>query len=377
MKALVLGCGEMGEEVIQDLFRFGRFSEIVVGTRTPEKVEQLRKSLNGSGATITGTSVDAGSIEELTTLMHGVDVVVNSVGPNYRYEIPVARAAITAGVNLVDLNDEFETTIQMFELDDQAKSAGVTVVLGLGGSPGINNILVRAAANQLDTVEEIHTAWVMSAADPGGLALCAHLLHSLSWRALTYENGRMVEVRSFVDGRERIEFPPPVGPMDVFHVGHPEPIMLSRSFPGVHTVDDKATFNPPEINGLILRLGALVRQADGPLQVGGQAIEVMDFAAAYLRAQCKKTTGVPREAALHVTVKGLKKGRSKRVYFSSAGLLAAATGIPASIGAIMLAEGKITAKGVAPPEQCIEADDFLYEILTRRNVAKLNGWVED
>jgi saccharopine dehydrogenase (NAD+, L-lysine-forming) len=377
MKALVLGCGEMGEEVIRDLYRYGGFDDIVVGTRSPDKVERLRESLNGHGARVTATCVDAGCIESLTRLMDGVTVVVNCVGPNYRYEIPVARAAIQAGVNLVDLNDEFETTLQMFDLDNEAKLAGITVILGLGGSPGINNILVRAAANQLDEVEEIHTAWVMSAADPGGVALCAHLLHSLSGRALTYENGRMVEVQSFVDGKERIEFPPPVGPLDVYHVGHPEPIMLARSFPGVRTVDDKATFNPPEINELILQLGALVRQMDAPVSMGGQTIEVADFAASYLRARCKRTTGAPREAALLVQVKGEKKGKSKRIFFSSSGLLAPATGIPASIGAIMLSEGKITAKGVVPPEQCVEADDFLYEILTRRNVAKLNGWVED
>jgi saccharopine dehydrogenase (NAD+, L-lysine-forming) len=377
MNALVLGCGEMGQEVVRDLCDYGDFDEILVGSRHPEKTETFLATLTGSPARLLPLRVDAGAPDELVPIMQRADVVVNSTGPNYRYELPVARAAIAAGVNLVDLNDEFEVTLKMFDLDGEARRAGITVVLGLGGSPGINNVLVRAAARQLSSVEEIHTAWVMSGMDPGGPALCAHLLYSLSGRALTVKDGKMVEVRSFLDGKERIDFPSPVGPMDVYHVGHPEPIMLSRSYPMARCVDDKATFNPPEINQLIIHLGDLVRRGDGPLQVGENWVDVMDFAAAFLHDSCKQVTGVPREAALLIQVQGRKNGKAVKVCFSSAGFLAPATGIPASIGAIMLAQGKITATGVLQPELCIDSDDFLYEILTRRNVAKLNGWIDD
>jgi saccharopine dehydrogenase (NAD+, L-lysine-forming) len=367
----------MGREVVRDLFDYGDFDEILVGSRHPEKSEEFLASLNGSPTRLQPLRVDAGAPEELVPVMHRADVVVNSTGPNFRYEISVAQAAIAAGVDLVDLNDEFETTLKMFDLDGEARRAGITVVLGLGGSPGINNVLVRAATRQLSNVEEIHTAWVMSALDPGGPALCAHLIYSLSGMAPTVQDGKMMEVRSFVDGKERVDFPPPVGSMDVYHVGHPEPIMLSRSYPMARCVDDKATFNPPGINQLIIRLGDLVRRGDGPVQVGENPVDVMDFAAAFLRARCRECTDVPRDAALLIQVQGRKNGKTVKVCFSATGPLAPATGIPASIGAIMLAQGKITAKGVLQPELCIDSDDFLYEILTRRNVAKLNGWIDD
>jgi hypothetical protein len=42
----------------------------------------------------------------------------------------------------------------------------------------------------------------------------------------------------------------------------------------------------------------------------------------------------------------------------------------------MLAHEEIREKGVLPPEACINPQDFIYEIVNRRNVAKLNGWVE-
>jgi saccharopine dehydrogenase-like NADP-dependent oxidoreductase len=78
-----------------------------------------------------------------------------------------------------------------------------------------------------------------------------------------------------------------------------------------------------------------------------------------------------------VRLKGRKKGKIKKVFFSSVGRLGPATGIPASIGAIMIAQGKVNLTGAMPPEICIDAHDFIYEVLDRRHLAKLNGWVED
>jgi len=38
---------------------------------------------------------------------------------------------------------------------------------------------------------------------------------------------------------------------------------------------------------------------------------------------------------------------------------------------------QINKKGVSPPENCVDPNQFIYEIVNRRNVAKLNGWIED
>jgi len=184
-------------------------------------------------------------------------------------------------------------------------------------------------------------------------------------------------VQSFRDGQERLAFPDPVGSLDVYHVGHPEPIMLARSFPAAEVIDNKATFNPPSINDEIVRLGKAIREGNGPNRIDDRDMDAMDTAALSLHRMCKDMHGVAKEAALRIHVKGIRKKRTKSIYFSSVGRLAPATGIPASIGAIMLTEGKISAKGVKPPEQCIDPDEFLFEILTRRQVSTLNGWVDD
>jgi saccharopine dehydrogenase (NAD+, L-lysine-forming) len=374
-RALVLGSGEMGEEAIQDLYRSGKFGEIVVATRSPAKAKAVLARQRGGAAKTSALALDLRQPGDLAGLMAGFDVVVNCAGPNYKYETLVARAAVKAGVSLVDINDDYLTTFEMYDLDESARGAGITIIMGLGASPGVNNVLVRAAANQLDEVEEIHTAWVMSGSDPGGPALSYHLLYSLSHTALTFRDGRLVEVQSFVDGKERIDFPEPVGALDVFHIGHPEPITLSRSFPGVKVVDDKASFQPAVVNEWIVTLGRIGR-GEGPVQVEGREVDPMDFAAALFHKKCRGLTGVPKQGALRVEVKGKKGAKARRIIYSSAARIAQGTGIPASVGAQMLVEGKIKGVGVLPPELCIEPDEFVCELLNR-NIGKLNGWVED
>ncbi len=376
MRALVLGCGEMGEVAARDLHRHGELDTIRVATRTPERARGLLSDLAGRPA-LEFAGVDAGDEDAVLQLMRGCEVAVNCVGPNYKYELPVARAAIRARVPLVDINDDHETTLSMLELDERARAAGIVVVLGLGASPGVNNVLVRAAANQLEEVDEIHTSWIMSAADPGGLALSYHLLHSLSGRALTWRDGRMLEAASFVDGCEAIDFPEPVGRLDVFHVGHPEPITLARAFPRARVVDDKASFQPPLVNDVIRSLGRMVHEAPGLVPCGGSLVDPMDFAAAYLRIYCKSLRGVGADGALRVEVIGRLRGKRRRVVFACAGRLGQGTGVPASIGALMILHGKVPKTGVLPPEDCIEPEEFLYELFNRRNLAQLLGWAED
>jgi len=371
MKVLVLGCGEMGQVAVEDLYKYGDFDEIIVGTRSIEKVKRLMSKLKGKDVKVSAREININNTDELETLMKGYDVVVNCIGPNYKYEVLVAQAAIKTKVNLVDINDEYETTFEMLDLDEKAKEAGITIILGLGASPGINNLFARAAADQLDKIEEVHTAWVMSGADPGGLALSYHLLYSLSGKALTYQKGKFIEVQSFVDGKERIEFPEPVGEIDVYHVGHPEPITLSRSFKEARIVNDKAAFYPPFVNDLILSLGKMVHEAGGPVKVGKTSIDPMDFAASYFHKKCKSLEGVSKEGALRVAVIGKKGQKTKKIIYSSSGMLSEGTGISASIGAQMLALGKIKGRGVLPPEECVDWHDFL-KIMISKGVGKLN-----
>ncbi|OYV88110.1 MAG: hypothetical protein B7Z63_01270 [Ignavibacteriae bacterium 37-53-5] len=77
MKALLIGCGEMGEEALRDLVEFGGFEELRIGTRTPSRAEAVIQSLKKNGTRITLHELDASDVESVARLMSGCVVAVN------------------------------------------------------------------------------------------------------------------------------------------------------------------------------------------------------------------------------------------------------------------------------------------------------------
>lgn len=72
----------------------------------------------------------------------------------------------------------WKPTQDALETDGEARRAGMTVLLGIGASPGLTNLLARHSADQLDEVDYIQTVWG-SKTLPGHLSgLQGHLLSS-------------------------------------------------------------------------------------------------------------------------------------------------------------------------------------------------------
>jgi len=374
MKALILGCGEMARPAIQDLVKYGVFSRLTVASRHPARAEAFLASLPPHRTRLETAAVDVLDRDALVRLMRGQDAVCNLAGPNYQNAVAIGRAAIGAGVPLVDVSDDWAATLELLDLHAEAVRAGITIVVGLGASPGITNVLARYGADKLDRVEEVRTSWIMRGSDMGGIALSKHLLYSNAHRAFVFEEGAMREVRPFVDGKEIIEYPV-LGPVEVMHIGHPEPFTLSRYIEGVRYADDKATFLPVEVNEMIVELGRVARSGR-PVMVDGRAVDPMAFAAGYLHQTCARMTDVPQTGALRTEVRGELAGRPVRLVYAAAGRITIGTGIPASIGTMLLAIGKINKRGVWPPEACIEPEWFLSAI-DHRHVGEIEEQVLD
>jgi len=364
VKALVLGCGEMGQEAIRDLVAHGVFTHVVAACRHPEPAEAFVAQLPTRTTRVSTQRIDVQDHDALVGLMRESDVVCNLAGPNYRNAVPVVRAAIAARRPMVDVSDDWEATLEILDLHGEAAKAGITVVVGLGASPGVTNVLARYGADRLDRVDAVHTAWIMRGSDPGGPALAEHLLYSLPHRAFVFADGRIQAVRPFVDGRETLDFPE-LGRVEVMHIGHPEPFTLSRYIgKGIRYADDKATFLPASVNELIVSLGKVARSSE-PVHEGGVVEDAMTWAARRLHRICKSMTDVPKTGALRTEVCGERDGRRVRLIYSAAGRIGIGTGIPASIGAHLLAIGKLHQPGVYPPEACIDPEWFLLAVSAR------------
>ena len=365
MKVLALGCGEMGKVAIKDLVEYGDFDEVVVGDINLRKTEDFVKKLKSEKTKVSAKFVDITDNEKLVNLMSHFDVVLSCVGPFYKFALPVVNATIQARVDLVDICDDYDSTSKVLELDSAAKDAGITVISGLGVSPGATNILAKAAAEMLDEPEEIHIALLMGAPDLGGVAEISHRFHSMYGKVPTFQNGKFIEVRAFVDGKETVEFPKPFGKFEVFHIGHPEPITIPRYMKKVKYVDTKCALNPPSVKDVILSLGDMGFSSEEPLDVKGASVTPLDFAAAFVYKLSSQIKDVPKLGAMRVEVRGMKSGKKTGIIFASTGKMNEGTGIPVSIGAQMLAKGKIKDKGVFAPEGCIDPSEFITEFMKR------------
>jgi len=67
-------------------------------------------------------------------------------------------------------------------------------------------------------------------------------------------------------------------------------------------------------------------------------------------------------SAVRVDVKGTKDGEPAKVTYGAADRMNNLTSVPLAIGAVMLARGEITQRGVLAPEACIPPDAFIRQL---------------
>ena len=287
-------------------------------------------------------------------------MAASAVGPFYKFEVKCASAAIDAGCHYVSLCDDYDAAEAVLALDEKAKAAGVTVLTGLGWTPGISNVLARKAMDNLDTAEEINVAWGSSASDSNGFAVILHTLHIFTGTVPNFRDGQLVQVPAG-SGKERVRFPHPLGECNVFHLGHPEPITLPRTFTSVRTVTLKGGLSENLLNILTVMLGKL-RLTNTPAKRERMAklLKVLLPVLSRIGRPGNPCSGV------RVDVKGTKAGQPAQVTYGAADHMNNLTSIPLAIGAVMLGRGDITHRGVVAPEACIPPEQFIRELAKRQ-----------
>lgn len=199
MKAVVLGgCGAMGSEATRDLATTSDFDEITIADLNVAQAQTLADELNANSdrGRVRAAPVDASDEDALVTIIRGQDVVVNTM--TYHFGLQATHVAIRAGVNYLDLGGLHNTPKQL-ALDNEARAAGITIVLGCGATPGVTNVLARRGANELDTVDAIHIAFASHRSIAPSAGLLDTVIDEFSPEAsrFYYEDGQPVEVQPF------------------------------------------------------------------------------------------------------------------------------------------------------------------------------------
>jgi saccharopine dehydrogenase (NAD+, L-lysine-forming) len=364
MQALVLGgTGGMGQGVARDLIKQEQIKKVILGDINTDP-NRVQEKLRTSGK-VSLVRVDVNDHNGLVKTIKDADVVVNCAGPFYKTAVAVARAAVEAKVNYIDICDDYEAADILFnsDIDKAAKEAGITVLTGMGSDPGTNNVIVKWYANQLDRVDEVHLFWVVSIAELSGAAW-DHSLHMTIGKLPQYLDGKLVYVEGGT-GEETAEFLEPLGTCQVRYVGHPQPLTIPRYIKGVKKVVVKGALIPSWVDELIREQRDTGFLGKDPVEVKGTKIVPYDLTLQLWDAIPNNRDKGPFSSGLKVVVKGERKGKQVTLTADIAGRMAPGTGLPASIAALMLDAGEVTVKGVVAPEGCINPDKFLAALIQR------------
>lgn len=360
----------MGQTAVKTLLESRELQQLVVADCDLDRTSTFVESLKDER--VSASAVDVQDAEALEGLMRQVDVVMNTVGPFYRFGVPIVRAAIKTGRNYADINDDYRPTQEALELDEEARTAGVTILIGIGASPGITNILARHAAAQLDEVDYIQTVW----GSVGGVrrprsaipeestaegqrveAALIHFMYCASWKIPLFRGGRFVEVIPLEEGEE-VTFPNGKG--FFYYIGHPEPVTLSRFVKGISGACNLCGLGPEAYDAL-RELSARVRAGELSPEQAAAIYPREVLRRMQQRADEPQDMG-PRVGGLHASASGKKGGRRVRygygVSTAPPGGMAGVTGVPLAIAVEMIMNGEIGQRGVLAPEACIEPLPF-------------------
>lgn len=364
MKALILGgVGGMGQGVARDLVRQEQVTDIILADLYPDP-ERLSTKLRENKKTEL-IKMDVNDHDSMVSKFQEIDVVINCAGPFYKTAVPVAKAAVEAKKNYIDICDDYEGTQILFnsDIDKMAKEAGITVLTGMGSDPGTNNVLVKYYADRLDQVDEIYLYWVVSIAELAGAAW-DHSLHMTLGKIPQYIDGKLVHVEG---GSEPVaeKFLDPLGTCHVRYVGHPQPLTLPRYIKGVKNIIIKGALIPSWVDELIKEQKDTGLLSTEPIDLNGTKVTPYDLALKLWETIPEDRDNGPQSSGLKVIVKG-KKDDKKIIHTADmVGRMAPGTGLPASIASLMMDAGDVTQKGVVAPEGCIDPEKFLAAFLKR------------
>lgn len=362
------GCGSVGSAAIRTLLSGDYFDAIVIAENRYEAACSLAESLDPQ--IVSAIRIDANDPEDIKEAVKGSDVVLNCVGPFYKYGPVILRAVIESGVNYVDVCDDLDATEMMLELDEYAQEKGVSALIGMGSSPGIANVLVRFCAESLlDEVDAVDIYHVHGGEEVEGPAVIKHRIHSMSSDIPVFIDGKQRMIKMFDEsGKEfygETDFRD-IGTYPVFPYPHPETVTLPKYLKGVKRVTNLGLVLPLEYYEMIMDIVRLGLTEESPIEVEGSKVSPQEFSVAFIlkkREELIKKCGI--ECAMgcaKISVEGRKEGEYNKYIFSMVSKekgMGEGTGIPAALGSILMSQGKIEKKGAFPPEAAVKPAELI------------------
>ena len=390
-----LGYGKMGKAVLDDLLKTAVFDELIVADAGPNFQSEIARITDPR---VRAVRLNVDDWQALLALIRGAEVVIELLP--IRFTMQVAQAAVEAGTHLVSSVFIVDWSVQdpagvrrqqeqMAEIDRKAKEKGLTVLKEFGMDPGLDLIVAAKTLHQLDTVHVLYTYGAgfpehrLANANPIGYKFTWSIVDTMYSYAIPgriIKNAKPQEILAdgmFVPGNfHMLELKEMGGPLECFVSGDGE--SLAKLF--------------PSIAGSATSLGRFICRRPGhaafwekmvkcgftrsePVEVDGVKVIPAEFCAALLGSQPQFHYG-PGErdmALIRADARGTKNGRPTRVVGQIVDYRDLETGytamqrtvaLPMSIGAQMIASGKLCKRGIIGPTE-VPLEPFLAELRTR------------
>ena len=370
----------MGRHAVSLIQTLGSVLEIIVADLNESSANIFAEEMNSK---VSAIGLDVNDTEAMCRAMRKADIVINTSGPFYRFGKPILQAAINEGCNYLDICDDWEPTIEMLKLDQAAKTAGVTAIVGLGASPGISNMLALIAMQELDEVSSVFTGWDLGGAKPeeessqeGPNAAMIHGIEQMTGKVQIYRNGA-------------VELVSPLAPVPIHYpgiptfkgyiFGHPEAVTFPHNYPSLTKSINLA--HGGDIDSILLK--AILALVNWGLVGKERAAAFLAWFAGQRKEQItNRASKAP--PVMYGLAMGTKGSVDAMVGVSWVGEatqpesryevgMGAATGVPLACGVKFLSEGRINESGVFSPEAgIIDPNEFLEDVFEQlKNLGKV------
>ena len=372
---LIIGAGGVGRVVAHKCAQASDvFDSITLASRTRSKCDRIASEIDFP---IRTAEVDADQVEEVIRLIRdtGCDLVIHVALP-YQ-DLVIMDACLATGVHYVDTANYEPRDQARFTYDyqwpyhERFKKKGLTALLGSGFDPGVTNVF--AAYTQKHLLDEIDTLDILDCNDGNhGLPFATNFNPEINIREITakgryWENGEWRETEPLSEHRPF--FFPEVGKKEIYLLYHEELESLCRNLRGIQRIRFWMTFSESYLRHLqVLRNVGMT--SIKPVRFEGQKIAPVEFLRAILPDPASLGRRTRGKTVIGTLFTGRKNGVLRRLYLYNicdhqacyrevkSQAVSYTTGVPAMVGARMIATGEWARPGVWNLEQ-LDPDPFL------------------
>ena len=378
-KLLIIGAGGVSNVATKKIARLSEvFSEITLASRTKSKCDKIASEV--SQLKIKTAQLDADYTNQIVDLIKktGAELVVNLALP-YQ-DLTIMEACLQTKTHYLDTANYEPKDEAKFEYSWQwaykkrFESAGIMALLGCGFDPGVTQIYTAYAAKHY--FDEIHFLDIVDCnGGDHGKAFATNFNPEVNIREITqpgkfWENGSWKETKP-LEIHKSI-FYPEIGHKESYLMYHEELESLVKNFPTLKRARFWMTFGKEYLTHLKV-LENIGMTSIEPINYEGHMIQPLQFLKAILPEPSELGANYSGETSIGCQITGVKNGEIKTCYIynnckhqdayrdvNGQGV-AYTTGVPAMLGAKLMATGVWMRSGVFNVEE-MNPDPFMEQI---------------